>query len=174
MRKILTAAAAATALAAVSPAMAIDQAEKWELQLLGAGSSDSEFEAGGFTMNAQVGYYFTDQFQVRLGQSATYADTGDDNTWSATTRLGGYYHFNYSVEQQWVPYIGANLGYVYGDGVSDTFVAGPEVGVRYFVNDTTFITGSIAYDFFFDDAGDADSAFDDGQFVYAIGIGFQW
>ncbi len=173
MRKIFTAVAAAATLTAVSPAMAIDQAEKWELQLLGAGSTDNEFEAGGFTMNAQIGYYFSDQFQMRVGQSATYSDTGDDNAWSGSTRVGAYYHFNYSVEQQWVPYVGANLGYIYGD-VSDTFVAGPELGLRYFVNDTTFISGSIAYDFFFEDAADADSAFDDGQFVYAIGIGFQW
>ncbi len=170
----LVAAAAAATFFATSPAHAIDQSEKWELQLLGAGSNDNDFEAGGFTLTGQLGYYFNDQWQLAVRQAATYTDTGDDNTWNASTRVGGYYHFNYSPEQRWVPYAGVTLGYIYGDAVHDTFIAGPEVGVRFFVNDTTFIGVSVAYDFLFDKPGDADSAFDDGIFVYGVGIGFQW
>ncbi len=162
-----------TALLATSPALAIDQAEKWELQLLGAGSNDVNFEGGGFTATAQIGYYFTDQWQVLVRQSASYTDTGADSVWSGSTRLGGAYHFNYSDDQRFVPYLGVNLGYIYGD-VNDTFIAGPELGLRFFVNDTTFITGSVSYEFLFDSTDDADSSFSDGQFVYGLGIGFQW
>ena len=63
---------------------------------------------------------------------------------------------------------------MYGDAVEDTWVAGPEGGLKLFVNDTTFILGQIAYDFFFEDSDDADDAFDDGRWVYTLGIGFRW
>lgn len=160
-------------LLATAPAMAIDQEQKWELQLIGAGSNDVDFSGGGFTASGQVAYYFTDQFAAVVRQTASFTDTGSDNQWSAGTRLGAQYHFNYESEQRWVPYVGANIGYLYGD-INDTWIAGPEAGVKYFVNDTTFIGLSVAYDFLFDNASDADSSFDDGQFVYGLGIGFQW
>lgn len=160
-------------LLASSPALAIDQEEKWELQLLGAGSNDVDFTAGGFQLNAQLAYFYTNEWAIIARQTASYTDTGDDNQWSAGTRLGAQYHFNYDPEQRWVPYIGANIGYLYGD-INDTWIAGPEAGLRYFVNDTTFVGLSVAYEFLFDNASDADSSFDDGQFVYGVGIGFQW
>ena len=75
---------------------------------------------------------------------------------------------------RWQPFVGANIGYVYGDGVNDTGEAAPEAGVKYFVNSTTFIYGQIEYQFFFDSSDDVDDAFDDGQFVYSLGIGFRW
>ena len=53
-------------------------------------------------------------------------------------------------------------------------MAGPEGGVKYFVNNTTFIFGSVQYQFFFEDDDDAEDSFDDGQWVYALGIGFRW
>jgi hypothetical protein len=159
--------------AVAAPSLAVDQTEKWEISLLGSGSNDNDFDAGGFSASASAGYYFTDQFQVQGRQSVTYSDFGD-SSWSAVTRVGAFYHFNYSTEQRLVPYVGGTIGYVYGDAVSDTFVAGPEAGVKFFVNDTTFLFGSVTYDFFFDDGDEADDAFSDGQFVYGLGIGFQF
>ncbi|GIW77325.1 MAG: hypothetical protein KatS3mg104_2388 [Phycisphaerae bacterium] len=158
---------------AASPTFAIEQEKKWELQLLGSGSNDVDFTAGGFNLTAQLAYYFTNEFAVVARQTATYTDTGSDNLWSAGTRLGAQYHFNYDPEQRWVPYVGANIGYLYGD-INDTWIAGPEAGLKYFVNDTTFIGLSVSYEWLFDSTGDADSNFDDGQFVYGLGIGFQW
>jgi hypothetical protein len=73
-----------------------------------------------------------------------------------------------------VPYVGANIGYVYGDGVHDTFEAGPEGGVKFFVNSTTFIKLGVEYEFFFDKGDDTSNAFSDGQFIYSLGIGFRW
>lgn len=174
MRLHATALAVAAGLVAASPAMAIDQAGNWEVQLIGAGSSDNDFDSGGFTATAQVGHFFTDQLQLAVRQSIGYVDTGADSDFSAATRLGGYYHFNYDTDQRWVPFIGVDIGYIYGDGVTDSFVAGPSGGLRYFVNDTTFISATISYEFLFDDADEADDQFSDGQFVYGLGIGFQW
>ena len=174
MRNTLAAVAALGLLGtAVAPSLAIEQAEKKEITLIGAGSNDNDFDAGGFNVAASFGYYFTDEIQVQLRQGITYSDFGD-SSWSGVTRLGAFYHFNFGSEQQFVPYVGATVGYVYGDAVSDTFVAGPEAGLKFFVNDTTFLFGSVTYDFFFEDGDDADDAFSDGQFVYGLGIGFQF
>ena len=46
---------------------------------------------------------------------------------SGSTRVAVDYNFDMG---RWVPYIGANLGYVYGD-VNDTWIAGPEGGVKF-------------------------------------------
>jgi hypothetical protein len=73
-----------------------------------------------------------------------------------------------------VPYVGASIGYLYGNNLRDTWVAGPEGGLKVFVNDTTFIIGQLAYDFFFRHTDEVDSAFSDGRWVYTVGIGFRW
>lgn len=72
------------------------------------------------------------------------------------------------------PFVGVSLGYVYGDAVEDTWVAGPEAGLRYFVNETTFVVGMVEYEFFFEDSDEAEDAFDDGRFVYTLAMGFRW
>ena len=43
---------------------------------------------------------------------------------------------------RWQPYLAVNLGGIYGAGVEDDGVWGPEGGVKYFVNESTFIFGS--------------------------------
>jgi hypothetical protein len=161
--------------AAATPSYAIDQEGKWEVTLLGSGTSDKDFDNGGFAFNGTLNYYFTDQFSVGVRQGASYQDvSGSDDVWQGQTRVGAFYHFNYDETQRWVPYIGANIGYIYGDNVSDTWVAGPEAGLKFFVNDTTFISGSVGYEFLFDDGDSAEDNIDDGQFFYSLGIGFQF
>lgn len=150
-----------------------DQTNQWELTLVGAGSSDNDFDAGGFNVNAQLGYYFTQQLQGLVRQTAGYNDNGSDDSWGGSTRVGVAYHFDYDQDFPVIPYIGVNLGYQYGD-LADTWIAGPEIGVKWYVNSTTFIFGSVAYDFFFEDVDDADEGFDDGQFIYGLGIGFRF
>ena len=44
--------------------------------------------------------------------------------------------------------------------------------MKFFVNTTTFITAGIEYQFLFEGTNDADDNFDDGRFVYLLGIGF--
>lgn len=144
-------------------------AETWELLISGSGSSDNDFDAGGFGVNVQVGYFILDGLELALRQGITFADSGSESSWAGTTRVAVDYHFNLD---RWQPFIGAQIGYVYGEDVHDTWQAGPEAGVKYFIKEEAFIYGLVEYQFFFDDAGDADSAFDDGQFVYTLGVGF--
>jgi hypothetical protein len=142
----------------------------WELTLQGNGLSDNDFDATALTVGGSLGYFFTDQIEVGLRQSISWIESDDDNFQGSTTLFGDF-HFDLD---RWQPFIGANIGYVYGDNVNETFVAGPEGGVKYFVNNTTFIFASVQYQFFFEDDDDADDAIDDGQWVYGLGIGFRW
>jgi hypothetical protein len=157
-------------LAAPAVSMAQFKQGDWELTLSGNGANGPDFDAVSFAVNGSVGYFFTDQFEAGLRQTIGFSDQGP-STLNGSTRVFVDYHFDMD---QWQPYVGANLGYAYGDAVSDTFFAAPEGGVKYFVNDTTFVFFSVEYQFFFDEAEEADEEFSDGQFLYGLGIGFRF
>jgi len=172
LRKLLVVAAVA-----LLPAMAANaqfQAGDYELTLGGSGAHGPDLDGTTFNVNASLGYFLTNQLEVSVRQGVGYSDIGgggDGSAWTAATRLALDYHFDMG---KWQPYIGANIGYVYGDGVNDTWEAAPEAGIKWFVNSTTFIQLGVEYQFFFDQNDDASEAFSDGQFVYGLNIGFRW
>ena len=144
----------------------------FEVTLAGSGANGPDFDGTAFNVGGSLGYFLTDEFEVALRQSILFTDVGGSGSdLNGSTRVAVDYNFNLG---QWVPFVGANIGYAYGDTVSDTFVAGPEGGVKYFVNDTTFIFASVEYQFFFDEGDDLDDSFSDGQFLYGLGIGFKF
>lgn len=142
-----------------------------QLTLSGSGSSDKDFDTTTFAVDVGFGYFYTDYLQGIVRQNVAIADVPGDNQWNGSTRVGADYNFDF---QNWRPFIGATIGYLYGDGVTESFIAGPEAGIKGFVNDTTFIVVSAGYDFLFEDADDADDAFSDGRIIYSLGIGFKW
>ena len=147
------------------PALASAQFEagNWEMRLSGAGSNDQDFRTFDINVNLGLGYFLTKEAEVGVRQGLTYADGG--SSWSAQTVAFIDYHFDMD---RWQPYVGANIGYVYGDNVSDAWIAGPEIGVKYFVNSTTFIDLNAAYEF------NLEEGLDNGGFLYGLGIGFKW
>ena len=60
------------------------------------------------------------------------------------------------------------------DNTDEAFVVGPEAGFKFYALQKTFILGQMEYQFAFEDVDDADEAADDGQFVYTLGIGFNF
>lgn len=143
----------------------------WELTLSGQGRHGPDVNGVDAGINASLGYFITKELELGVRQSVSYADdTGAGSAWVGTTRLALDYHFDLG---RWQPYVGANLGYQYGD-VHNSFEAAPEAGVKFFVNSTTFIQLGVEYQFFFDRDSNAGNAFSDGQFVYGLGIGFKW
>lgn len=153
-------------------AMAQFQMGDKELTLSGNGTSDNDFDNTIFSVEAGLGYFLSDNLEVLVRQGISVIDVeGGNDLWNASTRLGLDYHFDF---QQWQPFIGASIGYLYGDHVEETFIAGPEAGVKFFVNSTTFIFGSVEYQFLFENANDIDDQFDDGRYVHNLGIGFKW
>ena len=173
MTRTLTVAAALTlAAGTVSAQEGVGpEAGSWELLLSGTGASDSDFDAGSFGFTADVGYYFNPALAVGGRQTLSFADTGE-SSWNGATSAFVDYHF--FTDRRVRPFIGASLGYLYGDDTEETFIAGPEVGVKWYVKDETFIYGRAAYEFLFDDPDDADDAIDDGRFVYTLGVGFNF
>jgi hypothetical protein len=153
---------------AAASAQGFSQGDK-ELLLNASGVSDNSFDSTIFTINASLGYFFTNNIEgtVRQGVGFTSIENGG-SSWNGSTRVAGDYHFDYG--RLW-PFVGGSVGFSYGDDVSDTWKLGVEGGVKYFVNTTTFLVGMIGYDWFL---RNDDSAFDDGQWLYTIGIGFKW
>jgi hypothetical protein len=170
MKKLMVMLVLMSMVVAASPAMAAKEGD-FELTLGGSGSNDENFDGAVFNIEAGLGYFITQNLEAVLRQGVSYADVPDSDNWNGSTRFSIDYNFDLG---ELTPYLGVNIGYLYGDTVKDQFIAGPEAGVKYFVNDTTFIVGGLEYQFLFEEAKDADDNFDDGRFVYILGIGFQY
>ena len=151
----------------------------WELTLGGGASNSVDFDGFSANLNASLGYFFTDTLEVAVRQTIAYSDvqadpTGDSSAWNASTRVALDLHFPMGDRGQIMPFIGANIGFIYGESVNDTWIAGPEAGVKVFLDEQTFVFILAEYQFFFDEADEADDAFDDGAFVYSVGLGFRF
>ena len=168
---VLTAfAAAALALSSQSSYGYFEQGDK-EVTLSGSAANSKDFDGFVAGANASLGYFITDNLEVAVRQSLNYSDIGIGSALNGSTRIALDFHFDLEALQ---PFVGGNFGYVYGDAVNDTFEAAPEGGVKWFVNSTTFIFAMAEYQFFFNEGDDASSSFDDGQFVYSLGVGFRF
>lgn len=143
-----------------------------EMSISGAGSSDKEFDDNAFAMEVSYGYYLSSATAFGVRQSASVTDSeGNDSNWNGATRFFYDYHFG---QNNLRPYLGINVGYLYGESVEETFIAGPELGLKYYVLPSTFIAGQIEYQFLFEDASDANDRFDDGAYIYSIGVGYNF
>ncbi len=144
----------------------------WDFTLGGGGTSNKDFSANGGSFNASVGYFLTDGFEVVLRQNFTFTagDTGD--AFAGQTRGALDYHFK--LGNKWRPYVGANFGGIYGDNVNDSFSAGLEAGIKYYVKQKTYLFGHFEWQWAFTDSGDVANAFDDGSFIYSAGVGFNF
>jgi Outer membrane protein beta-barrel domain len=154
-------------------AQAQDVENPWELTLGGGGQNSEDFDGFAARVDASLGYYFNEAWEVSIRQSLTYSDFFGSSM-NGSTRVALDVHFPLGDRSQWVPFVGGQFGYVYGDDLNETFMAGPEAGLKYYVNSTTFVFAMAEYQFFFDSGDEADDAADDGQFLYTLGIGFRF
>lgn len=147
-------------------------AGNWELTLAGQGQNDRDFNTTAFSVQGSIGYFFTDNLEVALRQTVGYGDgpsTGSNGSaWNAATDLALDWHFDLG---RWQPFVGANIGYVYGDNVNDTWEAGPEAGVKYFITQTAFVQLMAQYEFFFKSGNTSTDSLSDGAFFYSLGLG---
>jgi len=144
-----------------------------EFTLSGQAGNGPDFNGSTIGVNFSLGYFLTKELEVAVRQNVSFTDLAgsDGSALNGSTRVALDYHFDLG---KWQPFVGANIGYVYGDAVNDSFEAAPEAGVKYFVNSTTFIYGQVEYQFFFNQGDDASNSFSDGQFLYSLGIGFRF
>src|SRR5665213_3896203 len=98
------------------PAMAFGQNTArgpFELELGGTGANGPNFDGFSAAVDGSLGYYFNDNLEISLRQSFAYSDVAA-TSWDASTRIAVDYHFILGDQGQWQPFVGANLGYVYG------------------------------------------------------------
>ena len=146
----------------------------WELELSGSAVNGSKFNGVSAAANVDIGYFILDQLEVGVRQSISYTDIGVPKALDGSTRVAADFHLPLGDQNQFVPFAGANLGYVYGDNVADTWEAAPEGGIKVFVNNSTFIFAQVEYQFFFRTGSSAGNAFKNGQFVWTLGLGFRF
>jgi hypothetical protein len=144
----------------------------WEFTLGGGGQSSKDFDANAGSFNASVGYFLSNHFEVGLRQDLSFAAGDDGGSTVAATRA--FLDFHFKLGQKWRPYIGAAIGGVYGDDVNESFTGGFEAGLKYYVLPKTFLFGHFEYQWSFDDGDDIDDTFDDGSFLYKVGVGFNF
>lgn len=142
-----------------------------EFTLAGTGTSNNDLDNSTIGLSGSYGWYLGPNTAVNLRQSWSYADVPGDNTWLASTRVGVDYHFG---QGRLRPFVGLNIGLVYGDDVDTTGIAGPELGLKYYVKPETFVYAQSEYQFFFEDSDEFESNYDDGSFVHSVGVGFNF
>lgn len=149
------------------------KAGDWEVTLGATGVNDEDFNAGSASGAASVGFFLTDHLEVVGRQNIAYFDAGDNQptAWNGLTRVALDYHIPFGPV---VPFIGGNFGVVYGESVDETLTAAPEVGVKWYVKEGAFVQGMVEYQFFFDSSNDIDDGFENGSFVYGVGIGLMF
>jgi hypothetical protein len=118
------------------------------------------------------GYYVAPRLDIGIRQTLTYNFIEDSSdTWLASTVPFIEYSFGTGDVR---PFVGAFAGAVYNDD-DLTGTAGPAVGLRWYLNDSTAVVGRYRYEWFFDDLT-FDDATDtsDGNHIVSVGLSFSW
>lgn len=137
----------------------------------GVSNKDVDDSFGG--LNVSFGDFLNDTLEVALRQSVNYSNPSTGSSaWNGSTRLALDQHFAHQAAVR--PFVGVNFGGIYGDQVRDTFAAGLEGGAKFYVQPRTFVFVMAEYDWSFRHARAINDRFDDGQFNWNAGIGFNF
>lgn len=138
----------------------------WEATLGGSGGSTDKWDRNVFGLSGAVQYYALKWLPVGVRQSIT-SDFGDkvEDSFSGASRVAIDFQAPLGRFQ---PFIGVLGGYQYGDGVEDDWIYGPEAGIKFFVNESTFLYGEGEYQL----VGKND--WDEGNALYSFGFGLNF
>lgn len=139
----------------------------WELKLGGGGTTPHNFRSSTYNINFSIGHFVTDHLEIAFRQAVAITDVGGSNIRGAS-RAAVDWHFG---DERFRPFVGGSFGGVYGDG-GDSWLIGPEAGIKWFVHQQTFIFAMGEYQIFFDRIRDFDDNARRGDFVFSFGIGF--
>jgi len=144
-----------------------------ELTLGGSGSSNKELDNSSGGANISLGYFLTDAFEISVRQSGNYSNGSgsgganyDGSTFIAIDEHLGTGRFR--------PFVGINAGRLYGDTTNDTWAAGIEAGAKFYVHPKTFIFALANYAWVIDDSDKPTDKFNDGGFLWSVGVGFNF
>jgi outer membrane protein OmpA-like peptidoglycan-associated protein len=116
-------------------------------------------------LNLTFDYLMLDWLSLSLEQAGFYNVDTDDDGFGGRTAAGLDFVFptgegGFGTVTSFLPYVGVNLGGIYGSGLEDDFFWGPEIGLNFGP-----IQAKIAYDVPFD------RDFDEGIISTTIGVG---
>ena len=144
-----------------------------ELTFGGSGGSNNELSDSFGGGSASYGMYFNNEWQGVIRQSLNYRNpSGGATTWDGATRIGADYHI--TTLGMAMPFFGATFGRIYGTSLRDTWAAGLEAGLKYYVQRKVFVFAMGEYNWLFQRARDVDNNFGDGQIIFTAGIGFNF
>ena len=127
----------------------------------GNGKSQNDLAGIEFSFDAVPG----DFASVTLKQAVLYSFNGEDDGFNGRSGVSlGLMPLNLGIIN---PYLSANGGYIYGSGVQDGFVAGPELGFNIPISENTVLNAKVAYDFQF-----RNPDWDKGIVWGGLGLGF--
>lgn len=111
-------------------------------------------------LNLSFDYAFLPWLGLGLEQAGFYHFGTDDEGFGGRTAGGVNFRFG---DYDLAPYIGGNIGYLYGSGFDDDFFAGPEIGIS-----AGNFNAKVAYDIPFN------RDLDEGIIATTIGVGFRF
>lgn len=160
-------------LALMLPALVLAQAGRGqrELALSGSGTSSRDFDGGTLSATGEYGVYYSPRVELGVRQSFSWSKSDAGSSWSGATRFYADYHFG---DAQWRPYFGANLGGIYGEDTDTIAVAGPEAGLKFYVQPAAFLYGQMEYQIFFEGTSEVWNSLDEGAFFYSFGAGYNF
>jgi hypothetical protein len=141
------------------------RAGSWEATLGGNGTSIDKFDANAIGASASLGYYITPWLPVGVRQSVLW-DFGSNVTDNSAGFSRAFIDFQAPLGA-FQPFIGGLIGAQYGD-VDNKLIYGPEGGIKYWLNESTFMYGLFEW---FAQQGEA---FDNGNAAYTVGFGLNW
>jgi hypothetical protein len=149
------------------------QAGEWEATLGGSGSSNRDFNNSFGGVSASLGYYLDDMLAISVRQNLNYTNpsNGSSSQFDGSTFVALDYHFGTTALR---PFVGVNFGGLYGDNTSDTWAAGLEGGLKLYVRPKTFLFALVNYAWTFTSSDGATDNFDDGAFLWNVGVGFNF
>ena len=173
-KPILAAIGFAAAIAATPTAYAIqDQGDK-EIEFAGGFSHAAGSDTGTVNADVSFGYYAAPRLSLGIRQTLSYAFIDDaSDLWTASTIPFVNYYFETS-SPNFRPFVGAFVGAAYNED-SATGTAGPSLGFKYFLNDSTAVVTRFRYEWFFDDLSIKDATDTaDGNYIATVGMSFSW
>jgi hypothetical protein len=153
---------------ALSPACSSGQLKRgdFELTLSAAGFTPIRDKGLEAAVSAGLGVFLTDNIELGVRQQFIYDDLDVAASFNGATLFAA--DWNLTIASRWQPFVGAFVGYQYGDLVSASAQAGPEAGLRYFVTPDAFVYLLTDYRFLISGNGNSQ---DDDELTFSIGIG---
>ncbi len=135
------------------------------------GVSNKELDDSFGGVNVSLGSYVSDTLEVVVRQSVNYSNPQNaGSAWNGSTRLALDENFGPGAAVR--PFLGVNFGGIYGDQVRDSFAAGIEGGAKFYIHPRTFVFVMAEYAWTFRHSSAINDRFDDGQFNWNAGVGF--